>query len=188
MRNVVLAVVIGLVFAAGAANATIPDPDLCTVDPCDSFLGVVTYPDPLAGGSAEFTVNVRNGDNDPIPNAFVEVVFLVQANHVFCGDVVLDGNTDALGNVVFNISAGGCTDGVDAVQIIANGTPLRTYANAKSADWDSTTDGIVGLSDFIFFGGNYDPGIAGCTDLFNSGGTGLDDFIGFGEAWGRQCP
>jgi hypothetical protein len=178
---------IGLVFTAGAANATIPDPDLCTVDPCDTFFGLVTYPDPLPGGSAEFTVNVRNGDNDPIPNAFTEVVFMVAANHFFCPGVVLDGNTDDVGNITFNISAGGCTEGMDAVQIISNGTLIRTYTNAKSADWAPTANGNVELPDFIFFGGNYDPTIAGCTDLFNSGGTGLDDFIGFGEAWGHVC-
>lgn len=188
MRNVVLAVMIGLVFTAGAANATIPDPDLCTVAPCDDFLGVVTYPDPLPGGSGEFTVNVRNGDNDPIPNAFVEVVFLVEANHLFCPDIVLDGNTDDVGNVVFNISAGGCTEGTDAIQIVANGTPIRTYTNAKSGDWDTSADGSVGLSDFIFFGGNYGPTIGGCTDFFNDGGTGLDDLIGFGEMFGHDCP
>ncbi len=188
MRNAVLAVVIGLVCIVGTASATIPDPDLCTVDPCDDFLGIVTYPDPNVDGSAQFTCNIRNGDNEPIPNAYVEGVFLVPGNHFFCPDLVLDGNTDEFGNITFNVSAGGCTEGGDAFQIIANGTLIRTYQNAKSADWAPTADGEVGLADFIYFGSNYSPTIGGCSDLFNDGGTALDDFIAFGEAWTHICP
>jgi len=187
MRNVVLAVVIGLVFLVGAANATIPDETLCTVDPCDSFGGVVTYPNPVAGGAAEFTCNIRNGDNNPIPNAYVQVEFMVPANHFFCPDVVLDGNTDAVGNITFNISAGGCTEGMDAVQIIANGYLIRTYQNAKSADWAPTANGSVELGDLIYFGGNFNPPMPGCSDYFNDNTTGLDDFIAFGEMWGHFC-
>jgi hypothetical protein len=188
MRNAVLAVVIGLVCIVGTASATIPDPDLCTVSPCDDFLGLVVYPDPNPGGSAEFTANIRNGDDEPIPNAYVEVVFLAPETHTFCVDVVLDGNTDEFGNITFNISAGGCSDDVvPVVNIIANGTLIREYNTAKGGDWAPTSDGIVELADFIYFGNNYGPN-PGCTDYFNDDITGLDDFIAFGEHWGHACP
>ena len=92
MRNAVLAVVIGLVCIVGTASATIPDPALCSVDPNDGFLGVVTYPDPDPGGPATMNINVRNGDNENIPNAYVQIIYLVPGNHCFCPGVVLDGS------------------------------------------------------------------------------------------------
>jgi hypothetical protein len=193
MRNVVLAV-IGLVFTVGIANATVPDPTLCSVEPCDSFgdppgsaPGMVVYPCPVPGGSAEFVCNIRNADNDPIPDAFVEINILVPANHCICPEAVLTGTTDALGNVTFNISAGGCTFGMDAVEIIANGMVIRTYQNLKSPDWDSTSDCDVDLADYIVFGTAFSTGAPGCHDYFNDGSCELGDFIVFGEAWGHVC-
>ena len=193
MRMVVIAVFVGLVLSFGAANATIPDPDFCTVDPCDDLLGVLVCPDLYEGVPAppdfsEFTVNVRNGDNENIPGAFVEIVFGVQGNHVFCPSAVLTGTTDEFGNVTFNIAAGGCTIATDAVRIIANSVEIRSYENVKSPDYDGTSNGQVVLADFIIFGQafsgiNPEP----CTDYDSTGGTILADFIIFGQGWAHMC-
>jgi hypothetical protein len=181
--------VIGLVLTVGMANATVPDPDLCFVDPCDTYAepGIFMYPDPVPLGLAKFTVNVRNADDDPIPDAFVEILIGVPGNHVLCPDVVLTGTTDANGDVDFNISAGGCTIGAGAVTIRANGVDIRDYLNLKSTDF-SPADGETGLDDFIEFGNRYAASAPGCTDFFNDGATELTDFVALGEAWGRACP
>ena len=192
MRSVVLAV-IGLVLTVGIANATVPDPDLCSVLPCDTYgvpagsaPGIFMYPDPVPGGLGEFVCNIRNADNDPIPDAFVQIIIGVPGNHWQCPDIVLTGTTDANGDVTFNISAGGCTIGAGAVTIQANGVDIRDYDNLKSADF-SPVDGATELADFIEFGNQYAVSAPGCTDFFNDGATELTDFVAFGEAWGRAC-
>ncbi len=177
----------GLFLLIGVANATIPEPWNCSVAPCDEFFGIIIYPDPVASGAGEFICSIRNNNNDPIPNAFVEVVFQVPGNHIICPGAVLTGTTDANGFVTFNISAGGCTTGIDAVRIIANGMTIRTYQDLKSPDYDGLPSGTVDLGDYIVFGGDFSAGAPGCHDYFNDGVCELGDFIVFGEAWGRVC-
>lgn len=187
MRNVVLAVV-GLVLTCGIANATVPDPELCAVTPCDTFDGVVTCPyDGVAPSATDFTVNVRNADNDPIPNAFVEIIFGTPGNHYLCPAVVLSGTTDTDGNVDFNVAAGGCTEGGAAIKIRANNVDIRTWMYVKSPDYDGSANGAVELTDFTFFGAALVASAPGCTDYYNDGATGLPDFTTFGECWGKSC-
>ncbi len=194
MRSIALTV-LGLLFVVGIAAATVPDPNLCTVDPCDVFgmppgtsPGMILYPCPEDDGFAEFTCNIRNADGDPIPDAVVEIIILVPGNHCICPEGVLTGITDENGNVTFNISGGGCTFGQDAVQIIANALIIRTYQNLKSPDFDGGgSDCAVDLADYITFGGDFSSGAPGCHDYFNDGACDLGDFILFGEAWGRTC-
>lgn len=178
--------VFGLALLVGTAGATIPDPDYCSADPLDTLGGMLVCPDPPAG-FATFTVNVRNGDNEAIPDAFVALVFGVPGNHFFCASAVLTGTTDAAGNVTFNVTAGGCTEAAGAVRIIANTVEIRSYPTVKSPDWDGSSNGAVILSDFIVFGGAYSAGAPGCHDYDNSGATGLPDFIIFGQGWGHIC-
>ncbi|MCK4304429.1 MAG: hypothetical protein KAY24_09350 [Candidatus Eisenbacteria sp.] len=186
MRSVVLAV-IGLVLTVGIVNATVPDPDNCAVDPCDTIGGLIIYPDPVIPGFASFTANVRNADNDPIPDAFVEIIFGMPGDlYLECPDLVLTGTTDVNGNVTFDVSAGGCSVGANAAKIRANGVDIRTYENVKSPDYAGVADGNVDLDDFIPFGSAMGV-TGGCTDYFNDGMTGLEEFIVFGEAWGRTC-
>jgi hypothetical protein len=187
MRNAVLTV-LGLVLCIGVANATVPEVDLCSVAPCDDFLGVVLYPQPNAGGAAEFTVNARNADNDPIPNAFVELTLGTPGNHMLCSDAVMTGTTDAAGNVTFAISGGGCTMGADAFTVKVNGVNIRTFENVKSPDYAPGSNGNVELADFIYFGNQMSTSAAGCADYYNTGATGLGSFIVFGEAFTHQCP
>ncbi len=187
MRNAVLAI-LGLVLCVGAANATVPDGDLCSVSPCDSYQGVIMYPQPNAAGAAEFVVNVRNGDDEPIPNAFVELIFSTPGNHLLCTDAVISGTTDASGNITFAISGGGCTIGTDALIIRANGVDIRGYDTIKSPDWAPGANGNVDIGDFINFGVQLAASAPGCTDYYNDGATGLGSFIVFGEAWTHVCP
>ncbi len=193
MRNAVLAVVLGVVLTCGIANATIPEEAYCSVTPCDQTGIVLTCPDYLGGtlqpvAGVSFTVNVRNGDNNVIPNAYTEVVFDFPGNHEFCSDIVATGTTDDNGNITFNLSAGGCTMTPSAIHINANTYLIRTYDNVKSPDWDGTADGQVALSDFIVFANAYAAGAGGCTDYFGDGVTNLNDFILFGSAWAHYCP
>jgi hypothetical protein len=194
MRSAVLAVVVGLI-SLGIANATIPEPGLCTVLPCDTFgggatPGMVTCPNngtnPVA--AANFTVHAVNGQGNVIPGAFVEIIFGTPGNHHFCPNATLTGTTDALGDKTFNLSMGGCTIGAGAVQIKVNNTPIRTWTTVKAADWNgAASDGAVALADFVYFAGRYNAGSPGCTDYFNSSVTDLPDFVFFAACYAHAC-
>lgn len=187
MRNVVLAV-IGLALSCGIASATVPDPANCSVVPCDTYDGLITCPYEGTPPSAiEFTVNVRNADNDPIPNAFVEIWFGVPGNHCFCASVVLTGTTDGNGNVDFAIAAGGCTMAVGAAVVRANNVDIRTYGNSKSPDYTAVSDCQVGLADLSVFGGAYGGPGPDCHDYDNDNAVGLADFMIFGQCYGLGC-
>jgi len=195
MRYAVLAAAIGLVVLAGAANATIPERSLCTVTPCDANGGVIVVPDyNIETGTvqpsphAAFTVNVRNANNDAIPNAYVELILGIPGNHWLCNDAVLTGTTDPLGDVSFNISGGGCTMNVNALRIIANNYPIREYDVVKSPDYENgVSNGTVDLADFGYFAACYGTSNCPCTDYKNSGLTELEDFSIFAESYGYAC-
>ncbi|MFC1572574.1 hypothetical protein ACFL6M_03140 [Candidatus Eisenbacteria bacterium] len=191
MRSVVLAV-IGLVLTLGMADATNPDPDLCSAAPADQIGGIILYPDPLQipEGTARLVVNVRNGMDQPIPDAFVELIIGVPGNHCLCDLPQDTGTTDADGNVVLFPSGGGCTDNVpNAVIIRANAFSIRSYPNLKSPDYSGGPPNCdVGLPDFTVFGNAYTTSAPGCTDYDNNGSTTLADFSVFGSAWDHFCP
>lgn len=192
MRSAVLVVMVGLI-SLGIANATIPDETLSTVLPCDTFLGMITCPDHVGGmldplPSCDFTVTAVNGQGNPIPDAFVEILFGTPGNHTFCPTGILTGTTDANGQLVMNIGAGGCTVSATAVRVRVNNTVIRTYENVKSADYDgSGPDGSVALGDFVYFANRYNVGAPGCTDFFNNGQTDLPDFVLFAASYARAC-
>jgi len=195
MRYAVLLVATGLLLSFGMAHATIPDAGYCSVTPCDTYGAVLMTPDYSipAGAVAppletEFTVNVRNASNDPIPGAFVQVVLGTPGNHYLCDDVVLTATTGALGNAVFNISGGGCTLAAGAVQIVANTVVIRTYDAVKSADFEvGTANGLVELADFSYFSSTYGTSTDLCTDYKGSGTTELEDFSVFAKCYGLLC-
>lgn len=186
--RMVLALLVGLVLSAGVASATIPDDAFCSVTPCDALGGMLVCPNlPSAPSFSEFTVNVRNSDNEAIPDAFVEIIFGVPGNHFFCTSATLTGTTDINGNVTFNIAAGGCTMATDAVRIIANTVQIRTYDTVKSPDYDGSSDGTVSGTDFVVFGQAFASGAGGCDDFTNDGVTDGSDFVIFGQGWGHVC-
>lgn len=191
MRTAVLLVVVGLAFAFSIAGATIPDASKCSVTPIDErgvvtvtpqYRGAVT--DPPAGTA--FTVNVRNNADEPIPNAFVEIVFNYPANQVECSNIVATGDTDDDGNITFNLAAGGCTLTPDALSIIANSSnpPIRTF---KVASPDGDHSGSVSLGDFTGFGYDFGHSIGGCYDFDGNGNTTLGDFTLFGQCFNLSC-
>ncbi len=186
MRYAVLVAAICMV--VGAVGATVPDQNLCTVTPCDTYGGVIICPSTIPDG--QFTVNVRNANNDPIPNAYVELVFGTPGNHWLCNDAVLTGSSDALGNVTFNISGGGCTMGADALRIIANTYPIRSFSWVKSPDFagGAGSNGYVDLPDFSYFATAYGLSTYPCTDYKGTGATDLDDFSLFAGSYGKKCP
>lgn len=192
MRSALLVVMVGLI-SLGIANATIPDEELCTVLPCDTFNGVVTCPDHVGGilnplPNCDFTVTAVNGQGNVIPDAYVEVLFGTQGNHTFCPTAVLTGTTDGAGQLVMNIGAGGCTTGALAIRIRVNNTVIRTWESVKSGDFDgSVSDGSVGLGDFVYFANRYNASAPGCTDFFNNGLTDLPDFVFFAASYAHAC-
>jgi hypothetical protein len=174
----------------GIANATIPDDELSTVQPCDTFGGVVICPYAPGGAPSgtQFTVHAVNAQGQVIPDAFVELIFGTPGNHQFCTNVVLTGTTNANGDAVFNLSAGGCTVGANALRVKVNNTQIRAFSNAKSPDFDGVSpNGVVALGDFVYFAGNYGGG-GGCTDFFNDGMTNLPDFVLFAACYAKACP
>jgi hypothetical protein len=185
----------GLLLSFGMAHATVPDPGYCTVTPCDADGAVLMSPNyKIATGmvdppvETEFVVNVRNASNDPIPNAFVEIILNVPANHHLCNNVVLTGTTDGSGNATFNISGGGCTLGTGAVTIVANSVTIRTYDAVKSADLEAgVPNGVVELADFGHFSSTYGTYDDPCTDYKGSGLTELEDFGVFAKCYGLLC-
>ncbi|MCK4412001.1 MAG: hypothetical protein KAY32_00520 [Candidatus Eisenbacteria sp.] len=197
MRYAVLLVATGLLLSFGMAHATVPDATYCSVTPCDTYGAVLVCPDySISAGAVdpvvdiEFTVNVRNASNDPIPGAFVQTVLGTPGNHHVCNDAVLTATTDGAGNAVFNIAAGGCTIAAGAaVQIVANSVTIRTYDAVKSPDLigSGDSDGIVSLEDFSFFAGTYGSTTDPCTDYKGSGMTELEDFSVFARCYGRLC-
>ncbi|MFH1144974.1 MAG: hypothetical protein V1774_10565 [Candidatus Eisenbacteria bacterium] len=194
MRYAVLAMAICLI-AVGAANATIPERTNCSVTPCDTYGGLILSPDyniqlgmVMPRPAAEFVVNVRNANNDPIPSAFVEVVLGTPGNHCLCIDAVLTGTTDVNGDATFNISGGGCTIGTNAARIIANSVEIRAYDAVRSPDYENgTSDCLVGLPDFGFFATNFGGFSEPCTDYNGSGQTELFDFSVFAQSFGYTC-
>lgn len=174
--------------AAAPDTSVVPDPDYCSVVPCDEIAGILTTPHSGAGpAAARFVVTVQPAQGVPLPNAFVEIIPADPTAHVLCPQARLTGLTDANGRVEFDLAMGGCTLRPNAVRIRANGVIIRSYPRLVSPDYDGEADGAVVLSDFTVFGTALVTGAGGCTDYYNDGTTGVDDFTGFAACWGRSC-
>lgn len=186
-----LMVLLFLLSLVGVADANVPDPDNCSVMPCDLFMGILTCPYSATAAPPEvthFVVTVLNMSGQPIVGAYVEILVYFPANHLSCPNAQPAGITDENGQVEFNLAMGGCTvDQTQTVGIVANGVPIRIYERLLSPDYSGEGDLMVGLLDFTYFGSAMVHSAAGCTDYFNDGATGLDDFSAFGECWGHSC-
>ena len=118
---------------AGTAFAAIPDPTTSIVP------NVVYSPN----GSLDYTVVVNNGAGAPVAGSTVRVVFSAEADALVCwcaGQThpVIQATTNAAGEAVFNIAAGGCIDpnlvaAPPAVQVFADGV-LLDEVGAVGAD------------------------------------------------------
>ena len=188
-----LAVLVGMALSLGIASATVPDPTLCSVTPLDETGAVVVSPECINGvedppDAIVFTVNVRNANDDPIPDAFVECIFGNPGNHYICGSAVLTGTTNEDGDVTFAIAAGGCTVEDGAFRIKANNVEIRAYDHVTSPDWDGTSgDGLVNALDLSAFGSSMGGGNSPCTDYDNNGATNALDLAVFGASWAYGC-
>ena len=147
---------------------------------------------------------MRNAANQPINNAVVEILIggLADGYVGICPDQTLVANTNADGEVCFNIAGGGCyKHHPDAVVIRANGIPIREYAHVMSSDyagWDD--DGIPGRwdhqvnpQDLAAFAAAYQGGNGprSCHDYDNSLVTDPADLAVFVEAYKggqNRCP
>lgn len=148
----VFCVALGLITFCNIADAGVPDPLLSTVP------NVVTSPD----GSMGYTVNVA-GSGGPIDSSLVQIVFSAECQSYLCwcvGQVYapsIDDYTDALGDVTFNIAAGGC---VDPTLLVSDPYCARVFA-----------DGVQLADVGIVSSDRVDPGGLDATSGWNPGGT-----------------
>lgn len=181
----VLFSLMGLALCGSVANAAIPDPANCSVQPADALNGIVVAPlDPTPLASTVNTINVRNSANDPIVGAAVTVEFSASIN--LCAATVLSGTTNASGDVVLTFGGGGCASNVPGSGVVkANGQTIRSYANVKSPDYDgSGGDLIINLSDLVPFSSEFLGSLpAGCHDYDNNSVTNLADLVLFSAAF-----
>jgi hypothetical protein len=180
MKKVLLSL-LGLALTSTMAFADVPDASYCTVIPADDFGGLVLAPNLPAPIPASINVvTVKNNTNTIIVGASV-VVTLGSAN-VLCGTTVLTGTTNSSGQTTITLGGGGCAHNVPLSGIIkANGVTIRSYANAKSPDYDGASGNrSVTLADLIQFSNEFLDGAPNeCHDYDNNANTGLSDLITF---------
>ena len=198
--------VCALALISGAAFADVPDPSncTCTLDATGRLLMIPGGPVPPPSGAwtknanADFSLNIRNAANVAINNCVVEVLVGGQAG-LFTGlcsyqSMGLIRNTDAGGNVSFNVQGGGCyKHQPDACTIRGNGVIIRTYDMVMSPDYTGTDDNglasrwslTVTPSDLASFVVAYQGGIgpASCHDYNNNGTTNPPDLAVFGNSY-----
>jgi hypothetical protein len=177
-----LSVILVLLLAGAAWGDEVPDPPNVRVAPWDSFLGAVLAPaNPSPIAASIYTVTVRNGNNQPIANAVVETLF--PSGNPICPGAVINGVTDANGQAVVTVSAGGCLDGDPGCVIRANGLLVRYYTHVRSPDMNG--DLVVDLRDLLAYrtGGT-------CSDFDNNGYVNLADLLIFSSGFvpRHTCP
>jgi hypothetical protein len=195
MKKLLSALVV-LALCSGAALATVPDATNCTVTPCDQLGptgigGVVVCPGTPSGiTAAVVTVVAKNAAGNVIPNASV-VISMGSAQIVGCTTLPWVGTCDLNGVWTKTFSGGGCFSGAGACVVTINGVPIRTYVNVKSPDWDGGAGNlIVQANDLSTFATGLATNAAGCSDMNNSGGTNIADFVIFvsGYTPSHNCP
>jgi hypothetical protein len=187
---------LALALVSSTAMADVPDPAQCTVQPADALGGLFVCPRVSTGGDpnplAETinTVTVKNSGGVAIANASVQI--LLTALNPACAGAVLTGTTNASGICTITVSASGCADGVPSAGVVkANGVTIRSFVNAKSADYDGGAgNGFVNLSDLIDFAKQFNgvnPPV--CHDYTNDNLCNLSDLVVFGKAFstGKKC-
>lgn len=146
--------------------------------------------------AANFTVVVRNAAGNTIANAVVEILVGCQADNRtrLCDINETVKNTNAAGQVSFNIGGGGCCKGEAGAAVIrANGVTLRSFDKVMSPDYAGFDNvGVAGRADLDVdpvdlgaFVAAYQGGIgpASCHDYDNSGVTDPVDLGTFVQAY-----
>ena len=181
------ALVVG-VATAGVASAGVPNPSLSTVP------NIVLTPD----GSLPTTVIVV-GDVGAIDTALVQVVFSAEAAGIICWctgqtEPLIQGLTNASGEVTFFVAGGGCVDPLDvgmppAVEVFANGILLAEVGTVSpdavdpgglkpTEGWNPGGICTPGLNDVVFHTAPIADGFYSfCTDLDSDMDCDLDDAL-----------
>jgi hypothetical protein len=181
------ALVVG-VATVGVAGAGVPNPSLSTVP------NITLSPD----GSLP-TLIVVVGDEGAIDTALVQVVFSTETAGIVCWctgqtQPLIQGQTNASGEVTFFVAGGGCVDPVDvgsppAVEVFANGVLLAEVGTVSvdavddaglkpTEGWDPGVICTAGLIDAT----THTPPIAGgfysyCSDLDSDLDCDLEDAV-----------
>lgn len=187
--RIALLVALGVVTAAGAAMAVVPDPTFCSVGPC---LVVTPGGDP----GLSYTVQVNDQFNTPINGSTVVVKFTDAAGVTLCsgqdapatnvsGDLV--GTTGVSGTFVFTPRGNGAYTGT--VRVFADGVQIGTVANVHTCDLNP--DFTMDISDVAVMGGDLATGNLEA-DLNCDGVVDVSDVALFAEnlilSGGGFCP
>ncbi|HPF35401.1 MAG TPA: hypothetical protein P5571_08880 [Candidatus Krumholzibacteria bacterium] len=153
-----------------------------------------------AGNEVDATIDIEMIDQNAVPMAAypAEDLWLMSEDPglvLFDGGLIADGPTDALGRTTMSgaVRAGGLmppgtTTGLKVMT--GSGLPIPTpIRNIAVNSVDLNGDGVVNLSDVVFFGqayldGSYDYSV----DLFHDGQINLMDLIVFAELLPTAAP
>lgn len=140
---------LGVIVAASAAFAVVPDPTFSTVGNC-----LVIAP----GGEYSFSVVVRDQFNNPIGNSSVTIDFSGAAGSHVCsaqdagftsaGGNTITGTSAPTGLVTFTTHGGGSATGT--IKIYASGVQIASLTRVVSPD--ITGDFFVNVSDLGAYG------------------------------------
>jgi len=185
LRPIVTLIVLAALGRATAAWAGLPPPNFSTIDP----IGVGDNSGLAIGGANPgYDVSVRDGNNQPVPNAVVTLDFTDA--HVRAYTVQNAGTTvDASQHTLTRVATTGSTkfaartagfDNTNLVHVLANGALLGNV-KWRSTDIDAQ-GGSTGLPDFLYFATRF---LTAATapevnfDLTVSDQVGLGDFTIF---------
>jgi hypothetical protein len=173
----------------GYANP-VPDPETCSVMPPDTFQYQRIVGFPTFNGN-RIVVTVLDSSGQPMPNVYVELVFDPACSRLcVCVSAVLEGYTNANGQVELRLATGGCCQQPGAATILAQGIPIRIYNTVTSPDLTGPVgagDCRVVLADFSVIASCLGTGAGGCCDFTGDDASSLVDLVVFGGVWGGFC-
>jgi hypothetical protein len=194
MNRYLALVAVILLFASIHASAEVPDPDLSTVEPWDTYNQAFVAPGDGSGFRTnvdDLVVLVLNSVGDAIEGATVVIDFDASGGGLRAGcssvcvdpiDAGLTAETNELGIAVLNPLAGGCDN--CTVTVRANGATIGTYDFVNSTDWNgSAADGAVTGADFAFFATAFKDTQDRCADYNGDGAVTGTDFSIFATSF-----
>jgi len=194
--RIFLIALVGLALLSGATYASVPDPDMCTVNPPDQMAAPRLLGVPATSGmaAANLVVTILASDGTPINNAYVEVILNPTCNDpaplCVCNNALFTGYTSSSGVLNMNMKFGGCCQDVSSAIVIAEGTPIRAYDIVVSPDYNGV-DGncAVQLADFVYFSGQYGNSGVPCSNFSGDAAEecSLPDFVTFAGVYGKLC-
>jgi hypothetical protein len=194
---VLLMIACALLSSVSHANP-VPDPDRCSVMPPDGMarprivgVPVESLPPPQC---SLLDVYIADSNGVPMAGVYVEVLLNATCNDpdplCVCNVAVLNGYTNASGNLRLAMKWGGCCLDTQAAAIRAMGIPIRTYDVVCSPDFDGLRGNCaVSLADFVYFCAGYGQSGVACRNFDGdpNEACGLPDFVEFAPAYGLWC-